>query len=135
MTDEEVAALSIGVVNGDSDSRNRAWGDSAMAIARRVIEVRAGKESPLRLNVIYHIDGRLAPNEFEGVRTGRFSKKLMLLAVQVAVQDTEAEEPERTATLLAGLAEAVEQAEVWARRKGIADSLPDLRDIASNLCS
>ena len=64
---EDKPALSIGAVLGDSDPVNRAWKREINALSRKVEEISAGVSTPLRVNVIYHVDGRLAPNEFAGM--------------------------------------------------------------------
>lgn len=87
--------------------------------------------SPLNVNIVFHVDGRLAPNEFSGVRTGRFSKKNSHLMVQAAVPSSAAED--RTATLLRLLADAIDEAEAFARKKKIASELTEIRTIQSRL--
>jgi hypothetical protein len=42
------------------------WRRAIGALGKDVVAVRNGVESPLRVNVVYHVDGKLAPIEFEG---------------------------------------------------------------------
>lgn len=124
-------ALSIGAVLGDSDARNLAWKRAISALGKEVVALRSGVESPLRVNVVFHVDGKLAPNEFEGVRTGRFSKQDSHLMVQAAIQTT-SDAADRSA-LLCLLADALDEAEAFARKRGIADHLAELRAILKGL--
>ena len=131
MTSPLPPVLSIGVVLGDSDPTSLAWKRSMVALAKEVVASRGGVESPLRVNVVFHVDGRLVPNEFEGVRTGRFSRKDNHLMVQVAVSGVPVAE---SRTLLLNLLEqAVGEAEVFARARGIADELAGLHGIVNGL--
>lgn len=125
------AALSVGAVLGDSDSESLTWRGAIASLGKRVIEAREGVESPLRVNVVFHVDGKLAPNEFTGVRTGRFNKRDSHLLVQVAVPVGEA--CDREAVLHRLLVEAVNEAETFARDKGIADDLRQLRVVLSSV--
>jgi hypothetical protein len=85
MTDETMPILRVGAVLGDSDASSMAWGSRIGEISLKVKQLSNGMNSPVRVNVVFHVDGRLAPNEFEGVRTGRFSRAQARLVVQVAV--------------------------------------------------
>ncbi|TXK17711.1 hypothetical protein [Homoserinibacter sp. GY 40078] len=125
------AVLSVGAILGDSDAENRAWKLAIRSVMNEVIEAREGVVSPLRVNVVYHVDGKLAPNEFEGVRTGRFSKKDSHLMVQAAVPPGEVSD--RHEVLLNLLREAIDEAESFARRKGIAENLASIRALVDSL--
>jgi hypothetical protein len=118
-------ALSIGAVLGDSDSESLAWGRSVGLLGKQVAGVRGGFVSPLRVNVVFHIDGKLAPNEFTGVRTGRFSRRDSRLVVQAAVPAGEVRN--RRDVLMTLLGEAIDEAERFARSEGIAEELVSLR--------
>lgn len=121
-------ALLIGAVLGDSDAKSMAWSRTIGALSREVEQLSVGLATPLRLNVVYHVEGRVAPNEFEGVRTGRFDSARSLLVVQAAVP---ADVPDEPAGLLLDLLEAsVVVAESFARQKQLADGLPALRELA-----
>lgn len=67
-------ALSIGAVLGEWDAENKASKLSISELGKGVLAPRENRTSPLNLNVVFHVDGKLAPNDFIGVRTGRFSK-------------------------------------------------------------
>ncbi|MEV0794772.1 hypothetical protein [Kribbella sp. NPDC050459] len=131
MTSDDAFSLSIGAALGDSDRENRAWGDAAMALARRVEVARTGVPSPLNVNVVFRVDGRLVPLDFTGVRTRRFSARTSDLLVQAAVPIGPA--ADRDAVLLRLLDEAIEAAEAFARKKKIAENLAEIRGIVASL--
>lgn len=130
MTADAVPVLQIGAVLGDSDMESMAWSRAIGTISREAEVLSAGSDSPIRVNVIYHVDGRLAPNEFEGVRTGRFSKASSLLVVQAAVP---AKVEDRRAVLLALLGDAAAEAERFAVRKKLAGGLPEILGLVRQL--
>ncbi|TXK17710.1 hypothetical protein [Homoserinibacter sp. GY 40078] len=130
-SDGEPAVLSVGFILGDSDAENNAWGLAIRSVMKQVIKASEGVVSPLRVNVVYHVDGKLAPNEFEGVRTGRFSRRDSHLMVQAAVPPGEVSD--RYEVLLNLLGEAIDEAESFARRKGIAENLDSIRALVESL--
>src|SRR6266540_1907436 len=101
----------------------RIWSGNVQAARVRVV-------SPLNLNVVFHVDGRLAPNEFTGVRTGRFSAKAAHLMVQAAVQLGPVEDREEV--LMSLLSDAINVAEEFARKKKLADDLAGIRRILAS---
>jgi hypothetical protein len=123
--------LSIGAVLGDSDAENTAWKRSISELGKQVIELREGRKSPLNLNVVFHVDGKQAPNDFIGVRTGRFSKGTSHLMVQAAVPTSPV--TDRREVLVRLLTEAVSEAEAFARIRHIADDLNAIRTILAEL--
>jgi hypothetical protein len=125
--DEPAEVLSIGCVLGGGIA-NRPWRDAISALTHRVIAARKDIESPLNLNVVFHVPGSMLKPEFEGVRTGRFSKAMQLLMVQVAVP--EAVPPDPDEYLLDAVGAAIDEAERWAKRRGMATNLDALRTIA-----
>ena len=127
------AVLSLGAVLGDSGPENMAWRRAVSSLGKKVAEAREGVESPLRLNVVFHIDGTLVPNEFEGVRTGRFSSRDSHLLVQAAVP-AEAT-AERNDVLVLLLQEAIDEAESFARSRGIAQDLNSIRSLVESAVS
>jgi|APMI01.1.fsa_nt_gi hypothetical protein len=130
-SDGAPAALSVGAVLGDADSESLAWRRAVGSLGKRVMAAREGVVSPLRVNVVFHIDGRLVPNEFAGVRTGRFNKRDSHLLVQAAVPAGEA--PDRYEVLVNLLSEAIGEAESFARSKGIAEDLASIRAVVESL--
>ena len=123
--------LSIGVVLGDSDPESMAWKRAINALSRQVQELRQGTSSPLHLNVVYHVDGRLAPNEFTGVRAGRFDKGARHLMVQAAVP--RGQDEGRPALLNQLLCDAIDEAESFAINEGLASNLAGIRALVSRL--
>jgi hypothetical protein len=130
MTDE-VPTLSIGAVLGDSDPDSMAWSRAIGMLSSQVQILRDGVTSPVRLSIAYHVDGRLAPNDFEGVRTGRFDKRSGRLVVQAAV--SRAAVHDRRASLFNLLDDALAEAERYVLRKGLASGLPEIRGLVAKL--
>jgi hypothetical protein len=126
MMDEPAQVLSIGSVLGGGIA-NRPWRDAIAALTHRVITARQDAESPLNVNVVFHVPGSMLKPEFEGVRTGRFSQPLRLLMVQVALPETVPPDPE--GYLLDAIGAAIDMAERWAKRRGLASDLDALRRI------
>lgn len=125
---EKFEALSIGAVFGGPSEDDQRWWPDIQWLMNAVIARRQGARSPLAVNVVYHVDGEfLPPVDFEGVRTGRLSRKRMVLMVQAAVPMGPVDD--RRDTLLRLLAEAVLEAERLAKRRKIADGLPEIRAI------
>jgi hypothetical protein len=108
-----------------------AWSRAIGALSRKIKELSVGLSTPVRVNVVYHVDGRIAPNEFEGVRTGRFNSANALLVVQAAVPAPMPDRPQEL--LLELLAAAIASAEAFARRRNLADDLSDLRAVVERV--
>ena len=122
--------LSIGAVV-DSDAESTAWKVAINALGKQIMALREGIVSPLRVNVVFHVDNRFTPNQFEGVRTGRFDKGDAHLMVQAAVPLAPA--GDRRAVLLGLLAEAIDEAEVFAQKRRVADHLSEIRALVARL--
>jgi hypothetical protein len=124
--------LSIGAVFGGSPAFDEAWMPEIQRVMKEVISLREGVESPLCVNVVFHVEGRLLPPvEFDGVRTGRCSRRTMHLMVQAAIPAEPVED--RRAVLVGLLRDAVAEAGSLAKRRKIADDLPELRGIVDAL--
>jgi len=119
--------LSIGSVVGGATPANRGWKDAIGELSRRVSAARAGVASPVRVNVVFHVPGNVVGNDFEGVRTGRFSSSDRLLMVQVSLPEEAPAEP--LEHLLQCARDAVDEAERWAQRREHAHDLSALRRI------
>ncbi len=65
----------MGTILGDSDSASDAWAREIGRLALAARPFHKGISSPLRVNVIFHVDGLVAPNTFVGVRTGSFLRR------------------------------------------------------------
>lgn len=123
--------LEIGGVLGDSDSESMKWARAIGELSREVETSGPWAASPLRVSVQFHVDGRLAPNEFVGVRTGRFNRRDAHLVVQAAVPNEVG--VDRRAVLVALLMDVVAEAENDARRRGMAESLDEIRAVVHDL--
>lgn len=122
--------LSIGTIFGGTPEVDEFWQPHIRSLRRLVMRQRDLVErGPLCVNVVYFVGGRLIPLRFEGVRTGTFSRKTMHLMVQAAISPLPQGDPR--GTLLALLQESVAAAEGYAKRKKIADALPEIRSIVS----
>lgn len=120
--------LSVGAVYGGTWATDESWRPDIQRVMQEVMVLRQGVASPLNVNVVFHVDGDLLPPvDFEGVRTGTFSRRSMHLMVQAAVP-VDAVDGHRAALLRLLLAAAVE-AEEFARKKGIAADLNEIRSI------
>ncbi len=128
---ESPVVFSIGAVLGDYSPENNAWKVDINALGQQAMTLRDGIVSPLCLNVVFHVDGKLAPNEFTGVRTGGFSKKTSHLIVQAAVPNGSTND--RTDVLLKLLKDAVEEAERFAQKRKLAVGLPEIHGIVDQL--
>ncbi|MEU4388975.1 hypothetical protein [Promicromonospora sp. NPDC023805] len=131
MTDDAgTPVLAVGAVMGDIDGE-RAWGAEIGALSMRVAALGSDVRSPVRLSVVFHVDGRVAPNEFVGVRTGRFRSKDSHLTVQAAVGSGPVEDPRSVLTGL--LHDAVAEAESYVRKRGLADDLLPIRALVDQV--
>lgn len=131
MMDEAIPALSIGSIEGGSSPNMSRWRD---AITRLTIDVAtAGQdlESPLNVNVIYQVPGNILQPDFEGVRTGHYSKKDSSLIVQAALPHDAPDDVE--AHLKRLLVAAIDEAEQWAKRRRVAPNLQALREVVARL--
>lgn len=126
---ESAASLLIGAVLGDSGAANMEWSRAIGRLSRVFEDASHDVASPLRVNVVFHVAGTVLPNEFAGVRTGRYRRADRLLVVQAAVPGGDPVEPERT--LLDLLLESVVAAEEFARVNQVADGLPGLRELVT----
>jgi len=124
---EEADVLSIGSVVGGVGTDARAWNEPISELTRRVADARSGVESPLNLNVVFHVPGEVLRVNGDYVRTRRYDARTRHLMVQATVPEITPDDPDRF--LLARLTEAVNAAEEWARRRGVANELPALRSI------
>ena len=131
MTNARLPVLSVGAVLGDSDAASIGWSRLIGALSRKVELFAVGMSSPLCVNVIFHVDGRLVPNDFEGVRTGRFTRSKSMLVVQAVVPLTSVESEETMLVTLLG--EAVVAAETFAVEKNLAQGLPDIRELVRRI--
>ena len=119
--------LSLGTVYGGTLEVDGLWRPVIQRLRRQVMAAREGVTSALCVNVVYHVTGHIWAPDFEGVRTGSFSRMKMHLIVQAALP-TEPIQDRRT-VLLCLLRDAVVEAEEFARQRKIADGLPEIRGI------
>jgi hypothetical protein len=94
--------------------------------------VRKGIESPLAVNVVYQIPGQFLDPDFEGVRTGRFSRKEARLLVQVALPREPSSDTSAEVRRL--LRDAIAAAEDFAQQEGmIGGQLSGLRELVDRI--
>ncbi len=126
----EPQVLSVGAIDG-SGPESYEWRMAMRPLAARIRHLREGVGSPLCVNVVYFIPGPTVQIDFEGVRTGRFSRAKRHLMVQAAL-------PERPTLpydeiLRALMVASIDAAQAFAKRRKVADSLPELRDLVGRL--
>jgi hypothetical protein len=119
--------LSIGSIQGRWSPGMSTWREAIRSLSLGITQAREGVKSVLGVNVVFHVPGDILQPEFEGVRTGTFSKKNSLLMVQVALPEKPLSDV--NAYLRARTVEALDEAERWARKKKIASDLSHLRRI------
>jgi hypothetical protein len=90
-----------------------------------------GARSPLDLGIVYILAGGNFPEEFTGIRTGRYSSKRRELLIQVAVPDVQPDDPDLEVRRM--MLAAIELAEAYARKRNIATSLSEIREIVARL--
>jgi hypothetical protein len=111
---ETIPALSIGSIEGGWSPVNKTWREKIRNLIWTIDEAQQGVESPVNVNVIFHIPGDILVPDYRGARTGHFSKKENSLKYESTSSGSS----------------ALEQAEIWARKRGIAEDLTELRRIA-----
>lgn len=82
--DEATPALSIGSIEGGTSPSMSRWRHALTQVTLALDASSEDARSPLHVNVIYQVPGNLIKPDFEGVRTGYYSKKRASLIVQVA---------------------------------------------------
>ena len=130
-TDDGIDVISIGSIIGGTMGTTREWDSAVTRLMCVVAERRVGVASGLGINVVFQIPGEVLKPDFEGVRTGYYSKKENLLMVQVALPEELPDDIE--GYLRRELAVAVDEAEAWGRRRRVAADLNSLRDLVERL--
>ncbi len=129
--DEGPLALSIGAIWGVLS--DKAWKGAISRATTRVKEVRGDYASPtFNVNVVFHVPaGKDFTPEFEGLRSGRFTRSTRELMVQVAIPEGEPKgDPDEEVRRL--ISEAIDLAEEFARMEAVigeTERLDDLRAI------
>lgn len=123
--------LSVGAIGGGPGT-DRRWVAAVMALMRAVKEARLLVESPLAVNVVFQIPGPNLTPEFEGLRTGLFSRKESELMVQVALPSEPRESADAEVRCL--LRAAVLLAEEFAQQEALVDGeLDELRQLVERV--
>jgi hypothetical protein len=122
--------LSLGAIDG-SGPESYEWRMAIRVLGRRVDQLRVAVSSPLRVNVIYFIPGPTIQIEFEGVRTGSYSRSRQCLIVQAALP--ELPELSHAEVVRALLISSIDAAESFAKRRKIAENLNQLHDLVGML--
>lgn len=123
--------LSVGAIGGGPGT-DRRWVTAVMALVRRVKELRAGVDSPLGVNVVFQIPAPNLVPEFEGVRTGLFSRKEQKSMVQVTLDPEATAAPDQEVRSL--LLKAVLLAERFAQEEALLEGeLTGLRDLVDRV--
>jgi hypothetical protein len=85
----------------------------------------------VNINVVFHVNGRLIPNDFAGVRIGRLDKRKALLVVQAAVPANR--ETDRRKVLISLLKQSIMAAEQHVIQRGLAVGLPQLQSLVDRI--
>jgi hypothetical protein len=88
---------------------------------RRVVALRKpGEEGDFgSLDVVFHVPGSMASPEYQGLRTGKFSRKQKMLMVQVSVPPDVVSSDEAESFVVRSLHDAVRMARSRFERAGI----------------
>ena len=127
--DPTPGVLTLGLVAGGVQA-SRGWEHAVRSAALRVMEICQSFESPVHVTVVFYIPGEVYRPDFNGLRTGRSSERGRSLTVQVALTESSIDDANRE--IRDWLAQAVDVAEDFARRRGI-ENLPGLRDLLDAL--
>jgi hypothetical protein len=103
---------------------------------RQVKTIPQEADPVIGLCLVYVVFGELIPKTFDGVAHGRWHGKDRILVLQAGVDGPEAVETPvevRRAVLVGLLWDAVDETEAYARKRRIADDLPELRRVAGLL--
>lgn len=122
--------FAVGGVLGDSDPASLTWKRAIASLGREVQILSQDVESPVRLNVVFCVAGRLWSPEFQGVRARRMSARYNLLIVNVGIVKELV--PDYREHLLALLAAAVSEADRVVSRK-FPGGLAEIRAIVARL--
>jgi hypothetical protein len=105
-------------------------------LMRQVKTIPQEADPVMRLNLVYVVFGELVPKTFDGVAYGRFRRIDRTLLLNAGIDGAGAVEMsvEARREVLVGLMwDAVDEAEAYARKRRIADGLPELRRVAGLL--
>jgi|GEM_PF-4779898 len=123
---EPMAALTVSWMDGPWA---RGWLLELRRLATRLDGEQVAAASPLRVNIVFRMGDRSEPSESCGVQLGPVDHNGDQLTVQAAVGPVEV--GDRRAVLSKMLIMAADEAEVYARREGLADTLPEVRRLAA----
>ena len=110
--DETIPALSIGSIVGGRSPGTARWREAITKLTGEVAAAARDVDSLLNVNVIFQVPGNILKPDFDGVRTGYFSKKESSLIVQAALPE---DAPDDVDDYLKRMLDAaVDEAERWA---------------------
>jgi hypothetical protein len=128
----EAESLSVQVIYGGVKSPAAEWGEVLADVAARLPDLRQGVTSPLNVGVMFHVPGELLPDKsFTGARKSGYTKWINALRVDAVVP--RALPDDLLAHVRTLMNEAITVAEQFAQEQGIADTLPELREIIAKL--
>jgi hypothetical protein len=96
-----------------------------------VVAVRDAYDSPVCVNVVYHIPGEVTAPKFTGIRIRQHYDEDRLLLVDAALPAQPGGDSDHEVRDV--LAKAVDRAESYARQQGIADGLTAIRELLQAL--
>ncbi|MHB8707190.1 MAG: hypothetical protein ACYC77_11865 [Coriobacteriia bacterium] len=131
---DDAYVLSIGAIYGGPEFSHQPdvpWKAAVQSLMQRIVDVRQGVESPLNVNVVFHVPGSVLTPEFTGSRTGSFRKRDSHLIVQIALPPEAPDD--QAAYLISSIRDSIETVEVWNRRKDRQFDLSALRSVVDHL--
>ena len=131
------SCISIGVDNGGPEANATRVDRAVMRAMNLVVEEGApGDDSDFsepEVNVVFHLDGSICPNEFEGIRTGRLWRPKKIMMVQVAVGYDHFESPDAVEFVIDALRSACHLAVPYLRKAGLEFPLNEALSLADRV--
>jgi hypothetical protein len=125
--------LYIGSVIGGTSTRNAPIVAAIDNLSKRARQISKTHPSELSLDVVFHVAGPILPVGFEGVRTGRFSKKERLLQLQIATPEDFSSPEAAEAFALSALRKGIDVAESYVAKKGLGLTLASMKAIVDEM--
>jgi hypothetical protein len=130
---DELPVLTSSTMIGGPSEKTERWDNPLRRLHVAITATANHASSPLKVQIHFQVSGRVWQPDFEGVRTGGYSRKENCLAVQVAL--SEEPPPNADAVLFGYLETSVDLAEEWFVRRKLGTDLRELRGIINAIGS